>query len=105
MATVTLNLQVDDYSNQMLDVVKAVWGLGNKSEAVNFIIHKAAPEIIEPAVREEFARKVMRNTAEWERKFNFTRKTTNEELDELLTTGKIRKRKVAGPVENPQKDE
>ena len=102
-ANVTLNLKLDSFSNNVLDMVKATYGLSNKSEAVNYIIHSTAQEIIEPQVREEFARKVLAETAEWEKKYNFTRKTTPKELEELLTTGKIIKRKFAGKVENPQK--
>ena len=83
MASVTLNLKLDGFSNNVLDVVKATYGLSNKSEAVNHIIHAAAPEIIEPQVREEFARKVLEDTEEWEKKYKFKRKTTLEELHAL----------------------
>lgn len=83
MKSVTLNLRLDPYSNRVLEVVKAAYGLRNKSEAANRVFHETGAEIIEPVLNEEFAAKVLKDTEEWEKKYKFKRKMTLEELDRL----------------------
>ena len=79
-----MNLKVDAYSNRVLEMVKAAYGLPNKSEAVNKLVHEYGKEMLEPELREEFAREVLERTEEWEKKHNFKRKMTFKELDALL---------------------
>ncbi|VVB68425.1 Uncharacterised protein [Candidatus Norongarragalina meridionalis] len=83
MKTVTQNIRLDAYANRILEVTKAVYGLPNKSEAANRIIREFGPKIIEPEINPEVARHVLKDTAEWERKYNFKRKMTLKELEEL----------------------
>ena len=83
MKSVTLNVQVDEYTNKILDVTKAVYGLSNKSEAVNKIVHEFGPAVLEPELRDDFAKEVLEGTEAWEKKYKFRRKMTLEELNEL----------------------
>ena len=84
MKTVTLNLKVDEYSNRVLGMVKAAYGLNNKSEALNKLVHEAGAGLLEPELREEFVKEVLERTKEWEQKHEFKRKMTFKELDALL---------------------
>ncbi len=83
MKTVTLNLKVDEYSNRVLSMVKAAYGLNNKSEALNKLVHEAGTELLEPELREEFVKEVLEGTREWEQKHDFKRKMTLAELKAL----------------------
>lgn len=83
MNTVTLNVKVDEYSNRVLEVVKAVYGLPNKSEAFNKIVHELGAKMIEPELREDFARQALAETEAWEKKYGFKRSMSLKELDGL----------------------
>lgn len=79
----TLNVEVDGYSNKVLDVVKAIHGLSNKSEALNLIVHEYGPKILEPELKKEAIEKVLRITKNWEAKHPFKRKMSLDQLDSL----------------------
>ncbi|MFH0835325.1 MAG: hypothetical protein V1881_03200, partial [Candidatus Micrarchaeota archaeon] len=59
------------------------YGLSNKSEAFNRIVHEFGPQMIEPELKERFAKDVLEGTGKWEKKHAFGRKTTLKELDGL----------------------
>ena len=75
-----INVQVDDYTDRVLDVFRAARGLGNKSEALNELVHEFGPKILEPELNEQFAKEVLHETAEWETKHKFKRKMTLDAL-------------------------
>ena len=79
----TLNVQVDNYSSRMLEIIKAVYGLPNKSAAFNTLVHEFGPKMVEPELTVEFAQKVLKDTKTWEKKHGFKRKTTLAELEAL----------------------
>ncbi len=83
MATVNLNLKIDSETNRVLDIIKAVYGLSNKAEAVEKLVHENGVRLIEPELREEFIAEIVKGTQEWERKYQFKRKMTLRELDAL----------------------
>ncbi|MFA4946711.1 MAG: hypothetical protein WC607_04225 [Candidatus Micrarchaeia archaeon] len=84
MGDVTLNLRVDAYSNRVLDMVKAAYGLSNKSEALNQLAHEYGASVLEPELRKEFVEEVLRIDKEWRQKHDFKRKMSFKELDELM---------------------
>lgn len=83
MATVNLNLKIDAESNRVLEIIKAVYGLSNKAEALEKLVHESGPKLIEPELREEFAAKILAESKEWERKGKFKRRS-RADLDELF---------------------
>ncbi|OIO28087.1 hypothetical protein AUJ16_01675 [Candidatus Micrarchaeota archaeon CG1_02_60_51] len=83
MGAVTLNVKVDAYSNRVLDMVKAAYGLSNKSEAVNKLVHEYGKEMLEPELKAGFADAVLKRNKEWEESGGFKRKMTLKELEAL----------------------
>ena len=57
MAQAIVNL--GEYEDRVLTIVKGKYGLKNKSDAVNFVIDKFEEEFLEPKLRPEFVRKMM----------------------------------------------
>ncbi|MFH0837370.1 MAG: DUF2683 family protein [Candidatus Aenigmatarchaeota archaeon] len=57
---VRANLELDDQTNRVLNIVKAQHGLNDKSEALNLIVHEFEQEIMEPELRPEFIEKMKR---------------------------------------------
>ncbi len=55
-AVVDLTLE----NNHLLNIIKAKFGLHNKSDAMNFIVQKYAKEEIEPELRPEYVAKLRR---------------------------------------------
>ena len=51
-------IKIDDHANQVLNVVKAKYGLKDKSEAINLVISEYEENIMEPQVRPEFLKKL-----------------------------------------------
>ncbi|MBI5332211.1 MAG: DUF2683 family protein [Candidatus Aenigmarchaeota archaeon] len=55
---VRANLELDEQTNRVLNIVKAQHGLKDKSEALNLIVHEFEQEIMEPELRPEFIKKM-----------------------------------------------
>jgi hypothetical protein len=51
-------IDISDHSNHVLKIVKAKYGLNDKSEAIDFITTRYEEEIMEPELRPEFVEKV-----------------------------------------------
>jgi hypothetical protein len=66
-----------------LEIIKAVYGLSNKAQAVEKLVRENGVKLIEPELREEFLAEIVKGTREWERKYRFKRKMTLQELDAL----------------------
>ena len=56
MAQAIVNL--GEYEDRVLTIVKGKYGLKNKSEAVNFVIDKFEEEFLEPELKPEFIEKL-----------------------------------------------
>ncbi len=82
MSEATLNLHVDDYTNRVLGVIKEMFGLKNKSEALNKFAHLFGHEYVEPEVREEIINEVIRSCNAHVKKYGM-RKMSLAELKEL----------------------
>jgi hypothetical protein len=82
MGEATLNLQVDDYTNRVLGVIKEMFGLRNKSEALRKFAEIHGDEFVERDVSEETAREVIGICEAHFRKYGM-RKMSLRELDEL----------------------
>lgn len=51
-------VRLGDHENRVLNVVKEKYGLKNKSDAVNFVIDRFEEELLEPALRPEYIKKL-----------------------------------------------
>ncbi len=53
-------VNLGEYEDRVLTIVKGKFGLKNKSEAVNLIIDKFEEALLEPELRPEFIQKIKR---------------------------------------------
>ena len=51
-------IDLGEFEDRILTIVKGKYGFKNKSEAVNFVIDKFEQEILEPKLRPEFVKKI-----------------------------------------------
>ncbi len=51
-------IDLGEYEDRVLTIVKGKYGLKNKSEAVNFVIDKFEEEMLEPELRPEYVKKL-----------------------------------------------
>ncbi len=59
MAEATLNIHVNDYTNRVLGVIKEMFGLRNKSEALNKFVEMFGDEFINKEVREDVVKDII----------------------------------------------
>lgn len=53
-------INIDDDANRILNIVKAKFGLKDKSEAINMVTQQYAQELLEPALRPEYVDKALK---------------------------------------------
>ena len=53
-------VKLGEHEDRVLTIVKGKYGLKNKSDAVKFVIDKFETEMLEPALRPEYAEKLGR---------------------------------------------
>lgn len=53
-------VNLGEHEDRVLTIVRGKFGLKNKSEAVNFVIHQYEDELLEPELRPEYAEKLQR---------------------------------------------
>jgi len=83
MSEVKVNLQIDDYSNRVLGVIKEKFGLKDKGEALDKFTDLFGEEFVEKEVREDVVNDIIRSCEEHTKKHGF--KTMNEkEFKELF---------------------
>ncbi|MFA5019963.1 MAG: hypothetical protein WC533_02595 [Candidatus Pacearchaeota archaeon] len=80
--TISARVELDDYTNRVLGIIKIKFGLKDKSEALNKFIELYGDEVIEKDATEEYAKKVILTVKKHMEKYN-SRKMSIEELDEL----------------------
>ena len=51
-------VDLDDHTNRVINIVKAKYGLQDKSEAINTITRQYEEELLEPELRPEFIEKL-----------------------------------------------
>jgi len=80
---VNLNLRgVDEYTNRILMVIKAKYGLRDKGQALNKLAHETEDKYIEEEVREGYIKEITRAIKEHEKKHP-KRRMSIKELDQL----------------------
>jgi len=57
-------INIEDHANRVLNIVKAKFGLKDKSEAINIMAEQYEQEILEPELRPEFIEKMKKRQLE-----------------------------------------
>jgi hypothetical protein len=79
---ISARIKIDEYSNRVLNVIKAKYDLKDKSEAINKFIELYGDNEVEKEVKDEYVKKVLL-IAERDSKKYGNKKMTLEELDKL----------------------
>lgn len=82
MAEATLNLHVDDYTNRVLGVIKEMFGLKDKSQALKKFTEMYGEDFVQKEVRDEVAKSIISETEAHIKKYGM-KKMSAKELDEL----------------------
>ncbi|MBI5229620.1 DUF2683 family protein [Candidatus Micrarchaeota archaeon] len=77
-----LNVRVNEYTNRVLGVIKAKYGLKDKGQALDKLAAAVGEEYVEPEVREELVKQLIEEADAHIKKYGF-RKMSHEELDRL----------------------
>ena len=80
--TISARVELDEYTNKVLGIIKIKFGLKDKSEALNKFIELYGEEIIEKDSNEEYTKKVIELTKEHYKKYT-RKKMTLKELETL----------------------
>ncbi|MBU0907904.1 MAG: DUF2683 family protein [Nanoarchaeota archaeon] len=79
---ISARIEMSTYTNRVLSVIKAKYGLKDKSEAINKFTDMYGDEIVEKEANEDYVKKIITMTNEHLEK-NKNRKMSFEELDKL----------------------
>ncbi len=80
--TVSARVELDEYTNRVLGVIKMKYGLKDKSEALNKFIELYGDEVIDREANEEYVKKTIELTKKHYDKYK-NKKMTLQELDNL----------------------
>lgn len=69
-------IKIDENTNRILNIVKAKFGLKDKSEAINVVVNEYSENFLEPQLRPEYTNKLD--------KIVKGKHISREELDEVL---------------------
>lgn len=75
-------LNMDEYTNRVLNVIKAKFGLKDKSEALNKFAEMYGDELVEKEPNDQYVKKVLETSERHLKKYG-NRKMTAKELDAL----------------------
>jgi recombinational DNA repair protein (RecF pathway) len=71
MTGVTLNLKIDEYGNRVLGVIKAKYGLNDKSQALNKFLDLYGEEFVDKQVKQEIVDSMNKSYDEHIKKHGF----------------------------------
>ena len=75
-------IYISDYANRVLNVIKAKFGLKDKSEAINKFIELYGDELVEREANDKYIKKVLEIEEQHMKKYG-KRKMSLKELDAL----------------------
>jgi len=64
MSMVKALVTLDDRSNRVLNIIKAKFGLRNKSETIGWLLERYESELLEPELRPEFIKRMRKRAKE-----------------------------------------
>jgi len=83
MSQINVRLQISDYANRVLGVVKEKFGLRDKSEAFDKVMDMYGEEFAEKEPKEEIVKDLIKSTENHIKKYGF-RKMNNNDLKKLF---------------------
>jgi len=79
---ISARLTLNEYTNKVLNVIKAQFDLKDKSEALNKFINLFGEEVVEKEAKDEYIKKILEIDERHVKKYG-NRKMTLKELDKL----------------------
>ena len=79
---ISARVELDDYANRVLGIIKIKFGLKDKSEALNKFIELYGEEVMEKEASEEYIKKIIAITKKHFENYG-NKKMTLQELDKL----------------------
>ena len=79
---ISARVELDEYSNRVLSIIKATYGLKDKSQAINKFIMIHGDNILEQEAKDEYIKKVMKISDNHFKKYG-KKKMTLKELNKL----------------------
>ena len=79
---ISARVQLNDYANRVLSIIKIKFGLKDKSEALNKFVELYGEDIMEKQATEEYAKKTIEIAKKHISKYG-NKKMTLQELDKL----------------------
>ncbi|MBM3229584.1 DUF2683 domain-containing protein [Candidatus Parvarchaeota archaeon] len=83
MGSATLNLQVDDYTNRVLGVIKETFGLRDKSQALKKFADMFGEQFVHKEISDEVAKEIINDSEAHIKKYGF-RKMSFADIDKLV---------------------
>ncbi|MFH1751784.1 MAG: antitoxin [archaeon] len=80
---INARVELNDYANRVLAVIKAKYSFRDKSEALNKFIEIYGPNEVEPEVKESYIKKLLKIEEEHFKKHDYS-KMKDKELDKLF---------------------
>lgn len=80
--TISARVELNDYANRVIGIIKIKFGLKDKSEALNKFIELFGDEIMEKEASEEYIKKLIELTKKHFEKYK-NKKMSLQELDKL----------------------
>jgi hypothetical protein len=80
--TISARIELREYSNKVLGIIKIKYGLKDKSEAINKFIELYGNDILELEASEEYTKKVVDLSNKHFKKYGL-KKMSTQELDKL----------------------
>ena len=81
--TVSARVELNEYSNRVLGVIKAKYGLKDKSEAINKFVEDYGNDVVEKEAKEKYIKEMIEGVNEHLKKYK-NRKMSLDELDALF---------------------
>lgn len=80
---ISARVELGDYANRVLGIIKIKYGLKDKSEALNKFIELYGHDILEKEANEEYVKKIIEISKSHFKKYGY-KKMSMEELDKLF---------------------
>jgi len=75
---VDARVKLSKYSNRVISVVKAKYDLNDKSEALNKFIELYGEKEVEPEVKEEYVKKILKISEDYHKKYGYRHRSIRE---------------------------
>lgn len=81
--SVSARVELNQYANKVISVIKAKYGLKDKSDAINKFAELYGDEVVEKEAKDKYLKKVMETVDKHMKKYG-NRKMSLKELDSLF---------------------